>query len=287
MPKIVKQSTDPNYKVVTKPLYDEGGNFSGVYGNFRDGVTEALGFCTERYGLVQNDTLFGTVDSAIEKNKALKNSYEKAVTVVGNGERVYATYTWKDSEYNFRVGKPKVGDELGLRLTVQNSFDRSLRLSVVLGFLRLVCTNGMTTLTREFDLTRRHQSGIDTSFLTEGIDNALSKIDDQKQVFSRLNDRKITEDQGVSILGNLVGKGVLSSSMRDSIEAIWHDPSYNEDKERNLYNLLNAGTQHLTRVVEPKRYELAQRVNRDLLKSLDRASSSKKVLDKMVSGVLN
>ena len=264
MPKIVKQSNDAEYKVSTKPLYDKEGNFSGVYGNFRPEVTEALGFCTERYGLVQNSDLFTTVDEALETKKALKNPEVKTV-VVGNGERVYRTYTWKDSEFNFRVGKPKVGDELGLRLTVQNSFDRSLRLSVILGFLRLVCTNGMTTLTREFDLTRRHQSGIDTSFLGEGIDKALENIDEQKQVFNRLAGKVISETQGVSVLGNLVKKNVLSSSMRDSIEAIWHDPSYDEDRERTLYNLLNAGTQHLTRVVEPKRFELAQRVNRDML----------------------
>jgi hypothetical protein len=175
-----------------------------------------------------------------------------------------------------------VGDELGLRLTVQNSFDRSLRLSVILGFLRLVCTNGMTTLTREFDLTRRHQSGIDTSFLGEGIELALSNIDEQKQVFNRLANKTISETQGVSVLGNLVKKNVLSSSMRDSIEAIWHDPSYDEDRERTLYNLLNAGTQHLTRVVEPKRFELAQRVNRDMLKVLDRAAGTKKAMDALL-----
>jgi hypothetical protein len=231
--------------------------------------------------LVQNGDLFTTVDEALETKSALKNPEIKTV-VVGNGERVYRTYTWKDSEYNFRVGKPKVGDELGLRLTVQNSFDRSLRLSVILGFLRLVCTNGMTTLTREFDLTRRHQSGIDTSFLGEGIELALSNIDEQKQVFNRLANKTISETQGVSVLGNLVKKNVLSSSMRDSIEAIWHDPSYDEDRERTLYNLLNAGTQHLTRVVEPKRFELAQRVNRDMLKVLDRAAGTKKAMDALL-----
>ena len=281
MPKIVKQSNDAEYKVSTKPLYDKEGNFSGVFGNFRPEVKEALGCCTERYGLVQNSDLFTTVDEALETKKALKNPEVRTV-VVGNGERVYRTYTWKDSEFNFRVGKPKVGDELGLRLTVQNSFDRSLRLSVILGFLRLVCTNGMTTLTREFDLTRRHQSGIDTSFLGEGIDKALENIDEQKQVFNRLAGKVISETQGVSVLGNLVKKNVLSSSMRDSIEAIWHDPSYDEDRERTLYNLLNAGTQHLTRVVEPKRFELAQRVNRDMLKVLDRAAGTKKAMDALL-----
>jgi hypothetical protein len=70
--------------------------------------------------------------------------------------------------------------------------------------------------------------------------------------------------------------------MRDSIEAIWHDPSYDEDRERTLYNLLNAGTQHLTRVVEPKRFELAQRVNRDMLKVLDRAAGTKKAMDALL-----
>lgn len=281
MPKIVNQTNDASYKVTTKPLFDEGGVFSGIYGNFRSDKSEALGFCTERYALVQNDDLFNKVEGALGERKELKNP-EVETIVVGDGARAYRTYTWKKSPYNFRVGKPKVGDEVGLRLTVQNSFDRSLRLSVILGFLRLVCANGMTALSEEFDLTQRHQSGLDLSKIGTGIDGSLAAIEAQKEIYNRLALTPITAEQGVTVLGHLVKKNILSGSMKDSIEAIWHTPAYDEDKERNLYNLYNAGTQHLTRVVAPKRFELAQRIGGDMLKTFDRASGSKKILDTLL-----
>jgi|TARA_Y100000593_G_scaffold94174_1_gene192034 hypothetical protein len=294
MPKVVKQSSEWDYKVNTRRLWDltdeqiallednkAKPTFSGVFGNFRDGVPTALGSCTERYEVVNNGDLHGVVDGTLDKHPSLKN-YEKRVTVIGNGERVYTQYTWKDSDFNFRVGNPKVGDEMGLRLTVKNSFDRSLRLSVALGFLRLVCTNGMTALEKEFDLTRRHQSGVDISFLSEGIDGALGKISKQREMFNTMASKEISEEQGVSLLNGMVRKGILASSQRDSVEAIWHDPSYDEDKSRNVYNLLNAGTQHITRVIEPKRFEQAQRMTTDMTKALFNASRKESAFESLL-----
>jgi hypothetical protein len=94
-------------------------------------------------------------------------------------------------------------------------------------------------------------------------------------MFNTMAAKKITEEQGTSLLNGMVRKGILASSQRDSIEALWHDPSYDEDKERSVYSLLNAGTQHITRVIEPKRFEQAQRMTTDMTKSLFGASRKK------------
>ena len=287
MPKVVKQSTDASYRVSTRPLYDltdeqiamlndEGSDptFAGVYGNFRKGVTTALGSCSERYGIVQTPDITSDIEQ-IFADKGM-DKREKTVRVIGNGERNYVTYDLKGDGMTHELKRRedrRVGDELGLRLTVKNSYDRSLRLSVQLGFLRLVCTNGMVALAKEFELTRRHQSGIDTSFLGEGITKALGMADDQAKIFDRLAESEIKQEQGATILSNLEKKKVITSSnMKDSIEAIWNDPSYGEDNGRNLYNLYNATTQHLTRVVEPKRFELAQKVNTNVLRKLNKMS---------------
>ena len=47
-------------------------------------------------------------------------------------------YDFKNQTRALRREDPEVGDEVGLRLTLQNSFDRSLRVSFALGMLRLV-----------------------------------------------------------------------------------------------------------------------------------------------------
>jgi len=293
MPKVVKQTSDWDYKVNTRPLYDltaeqvavlEENNsapaFAGAYGNFRKGVDTALGICTDRYETCQNPPLFEKIDQTFE-DLGVKN-IERKVTVVGNGERVYAHYDLKDDKYNLELkpkdGRKTVGDIMGLRLTVKNSFDRTLRLSVALGFVRLVCTNGMTSLQKEMELTRRHQTGLDVSFLGEGIEQCLGLVDEQATIFNRLAATDIKQEQGSSILGRLVKKQVMASNMKDSIEAIWNDPQYGQDSERSLWNLYNATTQHLTRVVEPKRFELSQKTSTKVLDKLNRMSLSEDTL---------
>ena len=89
MPKVVKQSNEWDYEVNTRRLWDltdeqvtlleEGDQkpvFSGVVGNFREGVDRALGSCTERYEVVNNRDLNGVVDGTLDKHPSLKN-YEK------------------------------------------------------------------------------------------------------------------------------------------------------------------------------------------------------------------
>jgi hypothetical protein len=101
-------------------------------------------------------------------------------------------------------------------------------------------------------------------------------------MFNTMASKEISEEQGVSLLNGMVRKGILASSQRDSVEAIWHDPSYDEDKSRNVYNLLNAGTQHITRVIEPKRFEQAQRMTTDMTKALFNASRKESAFESLL-----
>jgi dihydroneopterin aldolase len=48
--------------------------------------------------------------------------------------------------------------------------------------------------------------------------------------------------------------------MANKVREIWENPKHREDSDRNVWNLYNAVTQHLTHEVAPKRFELAERV---------------------------
>ena len=73
--------------------------------------------------------------------------------------------------------------------------------------------------------------------------------------------------QAAGITEGLVFRAVAKGGkVREGIEAVWRNPAYEEDTDRNLYNLYNAATQFLTRNVSQERYEYSERVNRDLLK---------------------
>lgn len=268
-----------DYSVETVSLLTPEGEASGWMANRRTDTKQVLGVCTERYTLVQNSTLLDTVENAFTDNKL--GDFTRKAYVVRDGARVYVQYDFK----NQLVKLPKVGDDLGLRLILNNSFDRSCRVSFEMGILRLVCTNGLKTLQDEFSLTQKHSDKLDVSRLVDVVAGAVEGFKDSTKLFSRLADRSIKHEQGHAILDNLTKAKVIADRNVDKVKIIWNDPSHREDKNRNLWSLYNAVTQFTSHQVEPTSYELAQRINRGTLVALNKASLVEADFKKLVTGV--
>jgi hypothetical protein len=183
----------------------------------------------------------------------------------------------------FRAEVPQVGDTMAYRLTAQNSFDRSLRISFALGLVRLICTNGMVTMEKEVEMVKKHsrQVNIGDIISDDALDNALAKLGDSVNVYGRLAQVELEQEQGLNILANLAKGKVISEKVRESIAHIWNSPTHDEDKDRNLYNLNNAVTQHLTHEVADERFEYANRVTTNVLKRFDMAARNPKRLEKL------
>ena len=270
-----------DYSVETVSLLTPEGQHSGWMANRRTDTKAVLGVCTERYTLVQNSSLIETVEAAFADNKL--GEFSRKAYVERDGARVYVQYDFK----NQLVKLPKVGDELGLRLTLNNSFDRSCRVSFEMGMLRLVCTNGLKSLSNEFSLTQKHSDKLDVSRLVDVVSGAVEGFKDSTSVFSRLAERAIKHDQGYSILDNLTKAKVIADRNVDKVKLIWNDPSHREDKSRNLWSLYNAVTQFTSHQVEPTSYELAQRINRGTLVALNKASLIEADFKKLTTAVAN
>lgn len=275
MPKIATQTSDFDFTVKQVPLFDEQGRRSGFFGNQRADTGGILGVTSDRYGIVQHGSLIEAAEEGFE-NAGL-GAFERKVYVTGDGARMRSHYDFKNQTRAINVG-----DEVGLRLTLQNSFDRSLRVSFALGMLRLVCTNGMTTLESEVSMTKKHSSNVEIGFLEDAIKKAVSSWDTAINKTKTLSDKAIEHDQGLVILGNLVRLGSLSERMSGEIAKVWNSPDYDLDKSRNLYNLYNATTQHLTRNVEEARSELADRTSRNVFKRLWNATRKEADMTKLL-----
>lgn len=235
--------------------------------NVRRDTGEVLGVASNRYGVVQNRDLIGVAEDAFGKSDL--GSYDRSVIVTGKGEKLFATYDFKD-----RNRALKVGDEVGMRLTLQNSFDTTLRLSFAIGALRLICTNGMTTMERDVDMTSKHNSNVDVNFLSDSVKVAVQRFDAACTAFDKLSEVQFDHDKGFNVLNRLAQSKVISDRQSTKIAAIWASPDYKEDQDRTLWNLYNASTQYLSREVEGKRYELASKTNLKILKNLSRIAST-------------
>jgi len=280
MPKIASQTSDYNFTVEQVPLFDSQGRRTGFFGNQRTDTGGVLGVTSDRYGIVNHSTLVDAAEEGFEK--AGLGEYERQVYVTGDGARMKAHYDFKNQVRALRREDRQVGDEVGLRLTLQNSFDRSLRISFALGMLRLVCTNGMTTLENEVSMTKKHSSSVEISFLQDAIKKAVANWDNAIGKVSHLSDHAIEHEQGLTILGNLVRLGALSERMSGEIAKVWNAPEFEQDKARNLFNLYNATTQHLTRNVEDTRAELADRTSRNVFKRLWGATRKEADMSKLL-----
>ena len=257
-----------DFDVHQEPLLTTDGKRTGYFGMVRRDTAEpiTLGVCTEQYGVVKNADLIEMVESNLTTHDKLSN-YNSKKFVVRDGSRFYASYDFPDFKTELKpMGKRAKGDILGLRLVVNNSYDRSCRVSLSLGFLRLVCTNGMTSLSKEFSMTKRHTLAVNLDFVGDALARATDSVESQAQVFNKLAQRALTNEQGLNLLTKLEEKEIISGKVREGIETVWRNPAYEEDTDRNLYNLYNAATQFLTRNVSQERYEYSERVNRDLLK---------------------
>ena len=270
MARKTKPSSDIiDFDVHQEPLFTQDGHNVGALGMMRRDTPDnpiLLGTCTEQYGVVKNADLVEMVETNLDNHPLLKK-YNSKKFVVKNGARFYGRYDFPDFKTELKpVGQRAKGDVLGLRLTVNNSYDRSCRVSLSLGFLRLVCENGMVSLSNEFSMTKRHTLAINLDFVGDALAKAIQHMDISAHVFNRLAEKAFSDEQGISLLSKLVEKKVISNKVRNGIQAVWLNPEFDEDKPRNLYNLYNATTQFLTRNVSTERYEYSQRVNSDLLK---------------------
>ena len=278
------QSSDFNFTVERVPLTLPNSNRSRVFAHVRTDTGEELGWGTEQYGFVQNGDLIHDAEEAFESRGMVPTN--RHIVVTGRGEKLFAQYDFANETAIATRREDRVkGMELGMRLTLQNSFDRSLRVSFALGMVRLVCLNGMTTLENEFGMTRKHSSNVEIGFIGDALDKAKGSFAQAAQGFSVLGNVDITQEQGRNILGQLNKSKVLSNIVKDGILKVWENPTYEEDEARNLWTLYNAATQHLTHEVSENRFEYANTVSTNVLRRLRGAAEQPAKLAKLATAI--
>ena len=270
------QSANWQFNVVQLQLRHPATNAAiPQFGNFRDDTGECLGVTSEQYGLIQNSELLDAARTALEVRGL--SGYEEKIMVAGNGARFYAKFTFA----NKQLASQK-GDVFGYELTLKNSFDRTLRASFQLGLLRLVCLNGMSTLEKEFGVTRKHSARISVDFLGGAIDKAINNGSNALGAFDDLASVGLSDVEGTNLLAQLVQLNVLSNSLQENIKTLWLAPRRQEDKGRNLYNLYNAVTEYLTHQVENDRFEYAGKVSSNVLLRLVNAARHPEKFAKLI-----
>lgn len=273
-----QQCTNPHYNVETTKsfIYTPGGfKPDGYFCTVRTDTMQVLGKVSARYKVIQNDDLLKAAEG-IFQDRGLE--FKSDFFVTKGGKRMNAQYTFRN-----HTKKMAKGDIIGFALTVGNGFDGMTRPSFKGGGLRLVCSNGMTAVEEDLIVTGRHSSGFCLQAMKDALEVAMVRWDATLGLYNKLAEVEITHEQGQNVLGRLEINNTVSGRMRREIQNIWERPTYAEDRERNLWNVYNAATQHLTHQVAKKRFDLAQRVSSDILETLRRAAYNPADLEALVA----
>lgn len=246
-------SSNHNYQVASVPLYTATGAASGLFGTQRVDTQEVFAAVSPSYGVIQNADAIAAIEDGFSADGLTYS--ERKVFVMRGGAALEVRYDFQ----NTQIVVPRVNDILGLRISLKNSFDGTAPLAFEVGFLRLACLNGAKSLMREFFLTKKHYSGIQTGFVKDQISNAVKAAHDAALIFGDMARLTLPQDLGENLLENLATKKAISGKLGERVLNVWRAPKYVEDKGRNLYNMYNAFTQVLTHEIENERFEMANR----------------------------
>jgi len=275
-------TSDYNYNVVMEDMFTADGNKTGWKCTRRLDTGQVIAPVTKDYNICQNADVINTSRDAFESVGL--NNYVESINVCRDGAVMRAVYDFPEHTRQLKVKGKKVGDEVGLRLVVNNSFDRSRKVSFDLGMLRLVCTNGMTTMEKELSIARKHSSKLSLDFIVDAVNKAVTKFDDlmkEGNIFDKMANYEVSQEQGLYILQNLVKANTISEVTREGISQVWNNPRQ-EDEGRNVYNLLNASTDYLTHQVSESRFELSDRVTQNVTKRLANAVRKPALMEKLL-----
>lgn len=270
-------TNDWDYDVEKVPVFDEKGkHIAGQFMTRRvdTGTVLKVGVSKD-YQVVQNRSVMEPVKNVLA-DLGLEPTSEKHF-VMGGGARFKARFEFKDHQIEI----PKVGDQLGFRLDLDNSFNLQHRIRTMGGALRLVCTNGMTTLDKEHGISCKHSNRFSVDNILRAVQGALASFENlarDDNPFTLMASREVSQEQGLNILQNLVKKGTISETRREGIARVWNGPDYQEDEGRNLYNLLNSVTQFTTHELGEANFELGERLNGNVTKLFTKVARDEKIL---------
>ena len=125
------------------------------------------------YKIITHQQAIEQIESIIVKNKDL-GSYNLKVNFYNYGGRMRCTFTFP--RIAVEIAK---GDVVNLQLHLSNSYDVTWPFTVLLGAIRLVCTNGLVIGERILHIKKRHVYELDNLNIDQTITTATKRF--QKQ----------------------------------------------------------------------------------------------------------
>ena len=160
-----------DFPVKREPIVNSMRKDTGFDNIFRTDSGGNLGVVSRDYKMVSHKVAIMDVLRSFEEN-GLPQVEPVRIAASAQGGRLFAEFKFLDENYDLGIKTTedrKVGDILAPGFKIFNSYDRSLKYSLSAFFLRLECTNGMTTTENLFHDSQRHIPKLEIGKMVDGF----------------------------------------------------------------------------------------------------------------------
>ena len=132
--------------------------------------------CSDQYRLIPNIEIFPAIEQIL-----LQNNIKYSVTYeMSNFSKFYVKYTIEDQRFAYDMGN---GDFVKPVISVMHSYNGQVNYKIVLGWYRLVCSNGLTIAIE--DMKKYNLSIVGKH--TEKIEQSLNRLENMLSIFDQNN----------------------------------------------------------------------------------------------------
>jgi len=197
---------------------------------------EVIGIVGKRYVPATNIAIISHLDRILSESK-IPWEFEKGHIIRGGSKTII--------ELAFPTIGAKVSqdDELQLRGYLINSFDGYSSAILKIGFLRLICTNGMMVGTSEIFITSRHMSNVTQNLVAEFKAYIKQKIKEVRSLTKKL--QNLTYKDKRQMLDIIEASAWIPQKYH---EALWEECE--KLKALNAWALYNVFTYVITHIMQ-------------------------------------
>jgi hypothetical protein len=135
-----------------------------------------LGVVSKDYAFIEHQVLLGHTIDALYENDINPVDIEAELKLTEYGERM-ALSLFLPPKYDYTVGEK---DSMSLRLELLNSVDGSTRFRVLMGWFRLVCTNGLVIGVTHAEFRRRHTGDLHVEDIAKVLADGIQDSESEK-----------------------------------------------------------------------------------------------------------
>ena len=172
---------------------------------------------SKSYSLVQHSEILKFISIAFENLGYDIDETECNLYLTEYGERMWLKIQFSKG----RMFDPGDGHVLIPQLHVRNSVDGNAPLAFELSWYRLICKNGLMCLDTETRFSKRHTKSLDSGLFVKYLNENISKIEEEKEVYRKWKQKELNVDTNAEILQNWIDTTVSDSWGANDAERVY------------------------------------------------------------------